>query len=415
ALPISGIIPTAAVTQAVAEVQEAIAAIRTGVDLDHLETDLENLGINIRKAYAAYEEAESQAQDQLSIRDVVRGKIAGLFSGGPLGSLIAVQPLLSDLAFEGLQAAVKGKPTPWAQFLRTHHEDVRSVLGGALAPGFRLEAPSTDQVAKGVSGWVDLLVGDTLAIKIERGQAKADQPPTSVAALLGKIDRVAQARGKDSSKIAVTKVTAPDGGISWLVAIPGTMEPTQMGQSTNPADMDTNIRAITGDASAVGFAVVAALADSGVKKGQPVVLAGHSQGGIVSAELAADPEFTSKVTVAGVLTVGSPVSQLTPRGNSQWLSLEHTQDVIPALSGGANQHGRNHTTVVRDLTQASTAAIRSKADAFNGAHGLTAYTDTAQLVDRNQHQSTTAWKQAVAPIMNPRSTATTTDYTIIRQ
>src|SRR5436190_30255 len=73
--------------------------------------------------------------------------------------------------------------------------------------------------------------------------------------------------------------------------------------------------------------VRSALAAAGAGAGEPVLLVGHSLGGMVAAELARDPQLT----VAGVVTAGSPVGA-TPEGIPV-LSLENRGDVVPLLSG----------------------------------------------------------------------------------
>jgi alpha-beta hydrolase superfamily lysophospholipase len=187
-----------------------------------------------------------------------------------------------------------------------------------------------------------------------------------------------------------------------------------MGTGRDPLDMSSNLRAIAGDTSAVGLAVAAALRDAGVRRGEPLLLTGHSQGGLVAASLAANPSFNSTYTVKGVLTAGSPVANIPVLPHIQVLSLEHVQDVIPTLEGAANPAGKNHTTVIRDLRKSDIPEIRRNATDQDVAHSAPTYAQTAALADRFGDHSIEVWKAAVAPTMDSRSKAVQTIYSMRR-
>ena len=80
---------------------------------------------------------------------------------------------------------------------------------------------------------------------------------------------------------------------------------------------------------------------AGIKADEPVEFVGHSQGGIIAAQLAADPQVRSRYCVASVLTAGSPVAGFDPDSSVPMLNMENTRDIVPALDGGANAN-RGH-------------------------------------------------------------------------
>ncbi|MDR2373990.1 MAG: GPI inositol-deacylase [Bifidobacteriaceae bacterium] len=379
-----------------------------------LVDQVDDLMARLRLAKANYEQVEADT--------------AAMFASAPQLTLWPVNSLLPwpfsvltrffSLAHSAvLDAAgsllVDGRAPSWAELLRAHHDDFRGLVASAITPAPLFVTPTTDQLARAVTAAASLFHGDGLAVTVERGATKAVEPPTGIEDLIWRIKGLADADTSDS-QIGVTKITAADGSISWLVSVPGTQS-LNIDTGSNAADMGTNLRAVPGDTNAIGLAAVAAMIDAGVKKGEPVVLTGHSQGGIVSAALAADPDFTAQFSVAAVLTLGSPVSQLRPANSAQWLSLEHTQDIIPALAGGSNARGRNQTTVVRDLAGASDPDIRAGATDLGVAHHAETYADMAKQLDASSDPSLAAWRASAEPVLGAAAAAETTVYKVKRQ
>ena len=114
-----------------------------------------------------------------------------------------------------------------------------------------------------------------------------------------------------------------------------------------PQDMLTNTEAVAGLKTGPARAVTAALQSMGVDSATPVELVGHSQAGIVAANLAADPSFTSHYNVRSVITAGSPVAGAMGRvpENIHMISFENSNDLVPKLEAGLNPGSTNHVTV----------------------------------------------------------------------
>src|SRR5690606_14733499 len=103
-----------------------------------------------------------------------------------------------------------------------------------------------------------------------------------------------------------------DGTVSWTVLIPGTQEVLS---TRNPFDGATDLDLMAGETADVMVAVEQALADAGASPDEPVVLVGHSLGGIAATALAASPSFRQKHRVGGVVTAGAPTATFrTPPG-----------------------------------------------------------------------------------------------------
>ena len=97
---------------------------------------------------------------------------------------------------------------------------------------------------------------------------------------------------------------------SWSVVVRGTQK-WGVGAS-NPQDMLTNFQGVGGLDTDQKRAVLAAMEMAGIDKGEPVEFVGHSQGGIVAAELATDQTLCQDYSVVSALTAGSPIAGSVP-------------------------------------------------------------------------------------------------------
>lgn len=134
---------------------------------------------------------------------------------------------------------------------------------------------------------------------------------------------------------------------SWTVLIRGTKDWGLAG--ANPQDMLTNLQEVGGAASDQREAVLGAMELAGIGPAEAVELVGHSQGGIVAANLAADPAVADRFAIRSVLTVGAPVGGAgPPNPGVEVLSLENLSDAVPALDGAPNPVRPGVTTVYFD-------------------------------------------------------------------
>ncbi|MEN0128260.1 MAG: hypothetical protein AAGC49_02380 [Brevundimonas sp.] len=173
--------------------------------------------------------------------------------------------------------------------------------------------------------------------------------------------------GTPHSTISVQRLTHPDGGHAWVVEIPGTQSGAFGGAVAT--DMTTNARLIAGLPDDMSTGVLHALRDAGVRSDEPILLAGHSQGGMVAVTAAA--LAAGAYDVRAVLTAGSPdVPRRAPAG----VQVRHyriDEDLVPQSDGRPDAVGRDVVVVRRRL----------RARGVAGSHALDQYVRTAELAD----------------------------------
>ena len=139
--------------------------------------------------------------------------------------------------------------------------------------------------------------------------------------------------GEDKG-IRVTAVTGTDGVTRYIVNIPGTETEGGPGalaswlENTNGRNWSANLYAMAQGSSATNAqAVQLAMQNAGIPPGAEVLLTGHSQGGLVAANLAADPSFA--YDVKGIVAYGSPVQCADfPLGSTiPVLSINHGNEI----------------------------------------------------------------------------------------
>jgi hypothetical protein len=150
-------------------------------------------------------------------------------------------------------------------------------------------------------------------------------------------------RGADPSgalttgQIGVQEVRSASGGDpAYIVQVPPTEGPDVLdlsgayGQQGNSRDWGSNLRLVAGGDAAAMDDVRAALVAADVPAGADVLLVGHSQGGIITSHLAADPSFNSACAEPGTynvthsFSVGSPVQTVVPaQGSTEVINVAH--------------------------------------------------------------------------------------------
>lgn len=178
--------------------------------------------------------------------------------------------------------------------------------------------------------------------------AAPDTHYTGVTTSADAIEHITQMHGgdADNGEIAIEEhVTVGDDGEtirSWTVDIRGTQS-FAIGQ-TGPQDMTTNLQGVAGMSSDQLVAIKEAMSAAGIAPGEAVEFAGHSQGGIMAAQMAADPSVRARYNVVSVVTAGSPTATIAP-GDVPVLSYENSGDIVPGLDGNGTR-GDNVTTVM---------------------------------------------------------------------
>ena len=203
----------------------------------------------------------------------------------------------------------------------------------------------------------------------------AGTPPHGLGDVVDELDH----RNGSDSNIDVRKVVGPDGKVAYIVDIPGTKVwnlPGGDGGSAN--DTGTNVDAMAGNETVLQKGVEEAMRRAGVGPNDPVMLVGHSQGGMVAARAANDFVTSHEFNVTHVVTAGSPVGRMPVPDGVQMLSLENNGDIVPHLDAAENPASDNRTTVKFD----------NQSGTVGGNHAITHnYADAAHQLDSSTDPS----------------------------
>ena len=109
--------------------------------------------------------------------------------------------------------------------------------------------------------------------------------------------------------VRITQVDNGTGTPAYVVAVPGT-ERWGPDAGPMPRDLSANLNLVAGNPTAAAESVRLAMDAAGIPPGSPVMLVGHSQGGIIAAQLASDPAFVERYGVTHVMTYGAPIDHM---------------------------------------------------------------------------------------------------------
>ena len=186
----------------------------------------------------------------------------------------------------------------------------------------------------------------------------------------------------------------------FVVYVPGTRAKTVLPNS-DPFDIGAAIGALADPERAASHeAVLDAIKHERIGAGDKVVFVGYSQGGTVAGEIAAGHR---KLDVDAVITFGAPVAHLKFSPTLPVISLEHGNDVVPAISGAVNPVTENWLTAVRDVPLAV-------GESSLHAHRIDEYVETAKLLDQDQSAGATRMKDKIFKLFKGFEFAGSTEY-----
>lgn len=222
---------------------------------------------------------------------------------------------------------------------------------------------------------------------------RSTRPPRGVADLLRAVNARSRGGGVDHDQISVRVITRTDGSRAYIVDIPGTEHTTPPAPSVHPQtnDLGTNLRVLGGDVTTRQRAIAEALRLAGAGPTDPVMLVGHSQGGIVAAQAAHDagtPAFD--YDVRSVVTAGSPIGRVDVPDSVQLLAIENVYDIVPHVDSRTNDDASNVTTVT----------VHAQRGSIGENHGITSgYLPGARAVDRSDDPSIVAFRAGAEPFL----------------
>lgn len=214
--------------------------------------------------------------------------------------------------------------------------------------------------------------------------------------LLGLQYRDQQAQGDAQGEIDVRRLrrVGPDGTVvtSWVVDLPGTKDwQADPRHREHLNDLATNLATIAGDHSARIDGLTRALELAGVGKDEPVMLVGHSQGGLVALRAAQQYAGSGQFDVTHVVTAGSPIARMSVPASVTVLALENRNDIVPQLDGRPSPDEANRITILLDTQTHDVGANHAIS---------TTYLLAAQALDGDSDDpSLIAWRESAAPFL----------------
>jgi pimeloyl-ACP methyl ester carboxylesterase len=155
-------------------------------------------------------------------------------------------------------------------------------------------------------------------------------------------------------------------------------------------DLATNLTTMAGSRSARLDGVREAMRLAGVRAGEPVMLVGHSQGGLVALRAAEQLTRDGSFAVTHVVTAGSPIGRMPVPSSVSVLALENRYDVVPQLDGRPSPPDANRVTVVFDAQNHDVGLNHALASA---------YVPAGSVVDNDADASLTAWREGAAAFL----------------
>jgi len=257
---------------------------------------------------------------------------------------------LAQAGSAGLSAALSGD---WEEWLTNHPGAIDDFLDSV--PGFL----GTQDPLQSVAASLGHLWPDGRPVVTAQGVDVLDPsmitPPTSLSDVYAGLAYRNQQSNATKDQIDVRVVTQSDGSRSYIVDIPGTKAwGAPWDDNPSPNDLATNVRVLGGETTTRERAIAEALAMAGATADDPVMLVGHSQGGMVAAQAAADSANGAfDYNVTHVLTAGSPIALADIPDDVQVLALENNNDLVPHLDSTDNPGSPNITTVTFDNQEGS--------------------------------------------------------------
>ena len=204
-------------------------------------------------------------------------------------------------------------------------------------------------------------------------------PPHDLAGLMRHLDATNDLSTPDhpdaQGTIEIQTLRAANGTVRHVVYLPGTdrFAAVPWRPDADVRDLPADLHVIAGDHATYAAGIERAMREAGIGPRDPVLLVGHSLGGMEAASLLA---HGSGFDVTHVVTAGSPVGTEPgyPPG-THVLSLENRGDVVPLLDGRDNADSVQQVTVRFDDHETSVVANHDLRHYVRGARAAAASTD----------------------------------------
>lgn len=165
----------------------------------------------------------------------------------------------------------------------------------------------------------------------------------------------------DESHVEIAEILDENGDPTgaWRVTLPSTQDWELLNGATEGApdpagdqgalnDLGSNLALMLAPGIQAPYerAVIQAMHDAGIGPNDPVLLSGWSQGGILAAKMAADPDLP--FSIDAVFAAGAPIDHFEIPNHVAVVSVQHHGDIVPMLDVAGPRHGPNWITIVDD-------------------------------------------------------------------
>jgi hypothetical protein len=307
------------------------------------ETDALLLRVTVR----SFRETDDLVHAGFEALDYALGRALGTTLPATAPSLLALT-LLGVVDGDDLQQWAIDHPDLVQHLVNGGGGLLDGLLGPAL-PGPTGFTPDTESAA-GILAALYGPDGGATVTPLDVQVPSSGAQPGTVADVVAHLGELSALSGPDHPEldgtIEIQTLTAPDGQVRHIVYLPGTddMATLPWTQDSDVRDLATNLQLVAGHDNAYQQGILEAMHQAGIGPDEPVLLAGHSQGGMEAAAILGQGGGGFDVT--HVVTAGSPTAQVDgfPPG-SHVLSLEHDGDVVPLLDGEDNPDSVQQVTV----------------------------------------------------------------------
>lgn len=223
------------------------------------------------------------------------------------------------------------------------------IRNGEWPPLTEVVVDQLEQGFQDFNSFVKEMTGRDLHLAADgTGYADAPQPvgpgndpgyvdPTSLADIVHNTN--ASYGDPEQGQVGLTVLRDAQGNPTGVIAnIPGTEKWSPVA-SDNPLDLSGNAAQAgpngwSAGSEATAHAISQLYSDLGLPADTPLMLNGHSQGGMIASSLAADPDFAGQFNVTNVMTYGSPVDNYPVNPNTEYLHVQHQHDLVPKIDAG---------------------------------------------------------------------------------
>jgi hypothetical protein len=387
-----------------AEAEAEVAAATSGLH-GALEMSLayEADALLVRASVSAFQECDRLVAASFDALDYVAGREVGYAASCSVPSMLMLG-LVGTASWHRLPAGARRRLGDGVEEWSAEHPDVVQhgveasgglldglVAGAPLLPGLlRLPSfhPTAADAAADLAGLYPPEGPPAVRPRPDLSVHLADSPPADLHDLMRHLaqtnDLSSADRPGDQGTIEVQTLHGPDGTVRHIVYLPGTDDLTTIPWHTDgdARDLEADLRVISGADTTYAEGIRRAMAESGIGPDDPVLLVGHSLGGMEAASMLA---HGTGFHVTHVVTAGSPIAGIHPYpSGSHVLSLENRGDVVPLLDGHDNGDSVPQVTVRFDDHETSMAGNH---DLLHYIHGAAAADASGDLSVREQLDS----------------------------